>query len=97
MGFWRTKLAIESLENRLRELQHRADEAEHHAKILRLEWEETYDKVRHQMARMSRRARADAKANGDEPLEPAVPEPDDGIDPISRKILARRGNRRQAE
>ena len=66
-------------------------------KQLGLEWEELYDKVRHQMSRMSRRAKADVAENG----EDFEPNPDasgvDGVDPISAKILARRGIRRQAE
>lgn len=91
MGLWANKIAFESLEARLRELEHRCDRADHHAKILRLEWEETYDKVSHQMARMSRRAKADAKLNGNEPpLDPVI-EPDDGVDPISKSIMMRRG------
>jgi len=57
-------------------------------KHLELEWEELYDKVRRQMSRMSKRSAVDAPPlNNDDAAE----EVDDGIDPISRSILRRRG------
>jgi hypothetical protein len=59
-------------------------------KTLGLEWEELYDKVRHQMSRMSKR----------KPAEPVVPleelDPDNSnsqfpdLDPISKSIMLRR-------
>lgn len=57
-------------------------------KHLELEWEELYDKVRRQMSRMSKRSAVDAPplANGED-LEVV----DDGLDPISRSIMLRRG------
>jgi len=97
MSIFGKKTAFEDLHFRLVVLSEEVASLKSANKHIQLEWEELYDKVRHQMSRMSRRVTADAKANGDTPpLEPAV-EPDDGLDPISRKILARRGNRRQAE
>jgi len=97
MGLFVTTKAIPELSFRLGELAVEVQQLKSAHKHLELEWEELYDKVRHQMARMSRRAKADAKLNGDDPPLDHAAEPDDGVDPISRKILARRGFRRQAE
>ncbi len=94
MGLFAKKPATESLSFRLGELAAEVQALKSAHKHIELEWEELYDKVRHQMARMSRRAKADAKLNGDEELVPTDVEPDDGVDPISRSILARRGLRR---
>ena len=55
---------------------------------LDLEFTELYDKTSRLMKRMARRYAHDQKENG-ELLE--VTEPDDGLDPISRSILQRRG------
>jgi len=65
-------------------------------KHLELEWVELYDKVRHAMSRISKRAeraeRAEREAepefNGEDPAEGAQ-----FTDPISAKILARRQTR----
>jgi hypothetical protein len=61
-------------------------------KRLELEWEELYDKVRHQMARMSRRAAVAKKENGDPPEAILNPETGEPMDPISAGIHARRGS-----
>ncbi len=87
---WKTKQAIESLEDRCRALKHRCEDLERSHKSLALEWEELYDKVRHQMSRMSRRSKADAK------LAPEIEDQPDGdsagnrVDSISERILRRR-------
>ena len=97
MGLFRQKIALESLEDRVRKLEHEVEDAERHAKLMRLEWEETYDKVRHAMSRFAKRDALAKKENGpDLPLGPEVPT-DDGLDSISRSILLRRGVLRQAE
>jgi len=87
---WKKKLAAERLEDRCRSLEHRCEDLERAHKGLALEWEELYDKVRHQMSRMSRRAKA-------EPVEPLndveaeIPAGDmPTTDPISARILRRR-------
>jgi len=87
---FKQKLAVELLEDRCRSLEHRCEDLERSHKGLALEWEELYDKVRHQMSRMSRRAKADEKING-APIdaEPQV-EYESGLDPISAGILRRR-------
>jgi len=97
MGIWRHQRTIDRLEDRLRSLEIKCDDLERAKKGLDMEFTELYDKVSHQMSRMAKRY-SRAKVNGDEPPEAEpTPEPDDGIDPISRSILARRGMRRQAE
>ena len=84
------KTALAELSFRLGELSVEVQELRTKHKHLELEWEELYDKVRHQMSRMSRRAKLDSKENGG--LTPPDPDltPSDGLDPISREILARR-------
>jgi len=97
MNLFAPSTAIKELSFRLGELSVEVQQLKSKHKHIELEWEELYDKVRHQMSRMSRRAKADAKLNGDDLQVEVVTEPDDGVDPISRSILARRGHRRQAE
>ena len=53
-----------------------------------LEYIELYDKVKRQMSRMAKRYAVDQKENGEQELEEV---PDDGLDPISRSIMLRRG------
>ena len=97
MGLFATQRTLDRLEDRIRSLELKCDDLERSNKSLNLEYIELYDKVSHQMSRMAKRY-SRAKVNGDEPPEvDPTPEPDDGIDPISRSILARRGVRRQAE
>ena len=90
---WKHQKAVESLEDRCRKLEHRCEDLERAHKGLGLEWEELYDKVRHQMSRMSKRVPAEAPAapNGLD-SEPEIA-PGDGVDPISASILRRRGMR----
>ncbi len=96
MGLFRQEKAIERLSDDLRQLRTAVFELESANKRLSLEWEELYDKVRRQMARMSKRAAVDAKENGG--LVPEVETGDEPqIDPISASIMRRRGGiRRQA-
>jgi len=97
MGIFRQEKAIGDLRESMAELRIAVADLQSAHKRLSLEWEELYDKVRRQMARMSKRAAVDAKENG-----PLVTDVETGeepqIDPVSAKILARRGFlRRQAE
>jgi len=87
---FKNKLAVELLEDRCRTLEHRCEDLERAHKSLALEWEELYDKVRHQMSRMSRRVKADQKINGEQPEAEPQPEYESGLDPISAGILRRR-------
>lgn len=88
MGLFDTKKATEHLSVRLGELSLQVMELKTAHKHLELEWEELYDKVRHQMSRMSRRAKVDDPGNGELLADET---PDDVVDPISRSILRRRG------
>jgi len=96
MGIFQTQKAIERLRDDLRELRTAVFELESANKRLSLEWEELYDKVRRQMARMSKRAAVDAKENGHDLDQTPHVEPEFDTDPISASILRRRGIRRQA-
>jgi len=65
-------------------------------KHLELEWTELYDKVRHAMSRISKRAERAEKAAAEEPFYGNGPDPEEAgpfVDPISAKILARRKSR----
>lgn len=92
-SMWKHQKAVESLEDRCRKLEHRCEDLERAHKGLGLEWEELYDKVRHQMSRMSKRVPAEPPTapNGLD-SEPEIA-PGDGVDPISASILRRRGMR----
>jgi len=83
--------ALERLEDRLAKQETLSDDLAREVRGLKLEYVELYDKVRHQMSRMAKRsAVAEQEINDVEVVE----EPDDGLDPISRAILARRGGPR---
>jgi len=90
MGIFANKKAVASLAFRLGELSTEVRELKTAHKHLELEWEELYDKVRHQMSRMSRRVKTELKENGELPEE--TPDNADliSVDPISEEILARR-------
>jgi len=97
MSIFATNKAVAALAFRLGELSAELDDLKRANRSLELEFTELYDKVRHQMSRMAKRSAIDAKANG-----PLVTDVETGeasqIDPVSAKILARRGFlRRQAE
>lgn len=85
----RAILAVERLEDSLVALRSRLDGLESANKKLELEWTETYDKIRHQLSRMARRGDLSKSTNGQENVDPEVPQEDE-IDPISAKIHARR-------
>ena len=91
MGILRTKIALRELQDDTWQLKKRVDALESQNKTLKLDFEQLYDKVRHQMARMSRRVRADKDETLTEPLSSDDSSTSDGLDPISRSIMARRG------
>jgi len=80
--------AVARLENRLAELENAHDKLGRTIRSLELEYVELYDKVKRQMSRMAKRYAVDVAENNDTPV---VEEVDDGIDPISRSIMLRRG------
>jgi len=97
MGWFRSEAAqdraIERLSGNMAELADVVNGLVSAQKRLELEWVETYDKVRHQLSRMARRGDLTVPINDAVIVDPAVPE-DDGIDPVSAKILARRNRGR---
>jgi len=86
--------AIERNENRLKALESLCADLERKGRSLELEFVELYDKVRHQMSRMSKRHSAMDKANGGEGPVEEVPEGMEHLDPVSRSIMLRRGRPR---
>lgn len=97
MSIFATSKALTAIAFRLGELDIEVRSMKTASRALELEFSELYDKVRHQMSRMSKRD-AIARKNGED--IPEVDEPPglyDHLDPISKKIMMRRGIRRQAE
>jgi len=82
--------AVERLKDRLETLEVLCGELERDRRKLDLEFTDLYDKVRHQMARMAKRAAVVSAADGNGELQDEVPGPFDHLDPISRSIMLRR-------
>ena len=97
MGVWNQKKTLRSLEEDIWQLRNRVDQLESAAKIGRLEAAEVYDKTLRLMQRMAKRYQVDMKDNGSQPSEASETSSEDGVDPISRSILARRGTRRPTQ
>ncbi len=95
MSIFATHRAVKRLTGHMEDLSARVYTLETANKRLGLEWEELYDKVRHQMSRMARRAAVDAPIIDDVPEGVDVAPGVLGSDPISQKILARRARGRQ--
>lgn len=75
-----------------RKLEERLEELDRAVTSIRLEWQETLDKVEHWMQRTSARVRAaEGGAPGGETASTAPAGPSIGADPISRELRARRG------
>ena len=89
---WRHQKTIERLEDDCRGLRHRVEDLERGYKKLGLEWEELYDKVRHQMSRMSKRVPVETPAGPNGPDVEIPPGDSPGLDPISERILRRRNS-----
>jgi len=90
MGLFATNKAVERLRDRLETLEVLTGELERDRRKLDLEFTDLYDKVRHQMARMAKRAAVVNAADGNGGLEDQEPGLFDHLDPISRKIMMRR-------
>lgn len=88
MGLFGKNTALVPLEDRLTAVENLCADLARKSRSLELEYTELYDKVRHQMSRMAKRSAVEQKENGEELVEEA---PDDGLDPISRSIMLRRG------
>jgi len=91
MGLFRDTKALERLEDRLAKQEALSDDLQREVRGLKLEYIELYDKVRHQMSRMAKRTAVHARETIEEEV---VEEVEDGVDPISAQILARRGGPR---
>jgi len=87
MSLFGDSRTLERLEDRIAKQEQLADDLERTVRGLKMEYVELYDKVRHQMSRMAKRAAVDEQIRNDVEV---IEEPDDGIDPISRSILAHR-------
>jgi len=87
MGLFGDSRTLERLEDRIAKLEQLCDDSERTVRSLKLEYVELYDKVRHQMSRMAKRSAVDDLARNDAEV---LDEVDDGLDPISRNILAQR-------
>lgn len=88
MGLFRDPKSVRRLQERMDELCESMDETRRHSRTLRLEWEETYDKIHRLFGRIAKRQAIDTP-----PLGPPMVEPDageTGIDEISAAILRRR-------
>lgn len=88
MSIFGESKALERLEHRLAKLEDTCADLARDRRKLDLEFTDLYDKVSRQMSRMAKRYAVDQKENDVETLEEVV---DDGIDPISRSIMLRRG------
>jgi len=88
MGLFTDTRALGRLEDRIAKQETLSDDLAREVRGLKLEYVELYDKVRHQMSRMAKRTAVDKREQNDaEVIEPV----EDGLDPISRKIIERRG------
>jgi len=88
MRLFRKKPASPLLRNRLDALTTRVNQAEHDLRILKLEWQETLDKVTRLMSRVAKRAAIDNPMPHDPPPDP--PDEFSNMDPISAEIHRRR-------
>lgn len=88
MSLFGQQKAIERLSDRLAKIEDTCSELARDRRKLDLEFTDLYDKVSRQMSRMAKRYAVDKKENDEEVLEEVV---DDGLDPISRSIMLRRG------
>ena len=88
MSIWRRQKTLERLEDRFARMEDHVSSLQRESKKLDLEFTDLYDRVRRQMSRMAKRYAVDQKENGEEQIETPA---DDGVDPISRSILLRRG------
>jgi len=90
MAIFATQKSVSALLERITALEDRFSKLKTANKHLELEWEELYDKVRRQMARMSKRYAVDQKENGADAEPEPVDTDESQMDPISAGIHARR-------
>ena len=88
MSIFSQQKAIDRLSDRLTGIEDTCSDLQRDRRKLDLEFTELYDKVSRQMSRMAKRYAVDQKENGEQQIDEI---PDDGLDPISRSIMLRRG------
>ncbi len=88
MAFFATKKAIRRLEQHVADLFDQLNAQQRDIRALKLEWEETYDKIHRLFGRIAKRTALDAPPPTPPPESGAV-SPDD-VDEISAKIHQRR-------
>jgi len=88
MSLFRDSNALERIEDRLAKIETLAADLERENRSLKLEYVELYDKVSHQMSRMAKRYARDKPEQNDAEV---IAEEIEGPDPISAKIIERRG------
>ena len=88
--FKSTAKALARLDDRLEKLTDGLIDLEREMRSLKLEWEETYDKIHRLFGRIAKRQAIDTPPLPGPP--PVVETPDDGLDEISRAIIARRNS-----
>jgi hypothetical protein len=88
-NIFRQKPAYPDLEDRL-------ELCERQLKAIRLEWEDTYERITRLMGRIAKRQALEARRaeTAEDAPEDAIPEQRE-LDPFSQKILAQRHARRQ--
>jgi len=88
MGLFRDSKALERVEDRLARIENLCSDLERENRKLGLDYIELYDKVKRQMSRMAKRSAVDERERNDvEVIEEEI----GGPDPISAKIIERRG------
>jgi len=88
MDLFGHRKSLRKLTERLEAHEDRLDDHQRAMRTLKLEWEETYDKIHRLFGRIAKRTAIDAPLPKIGP--PELAEPTDGIDEISAKIHARR-------
>jgi len=88
MDVFGTKKALRRVQDRLDELSETQDNLGRSIRALKLEWEETYDKIYRLFQRLIKRQAVDYPPPGPPLVEPGPDAPD--VDEISAKIHARR-------
>ena len=88
MDLFGTTKALRSLEGRIAAHEERLDDLHRAMRGLKLEWEETYDKIHRLFGRIAKRTAIDAPPLV--PPEPPAKTETDVMDEISAKIHARR-------
>ncbi len=88
MAFFGSKITTRRLGEQVAQLRDDCDTLLREMNSLKLQWEETYDKIHRLFGRIAKRTALDNPPPGP-PLD-APPPPEDGMDEVSRAIHQRR-------